>query len=126
MYFNLTKKPDLVLIAKEFFRCNYILSLALFFTITLIQKYIIKHQDMKTFLNNPIAISPLEVRYLWNQAFYFLCILFSNPLHYKVFINTFLDKSNFLEEADLYNLPADGSNEFDPYSNKRTFACFIE
>jgi len=45
--FNLTKKPGLVLIAMEFFQCNYILSLALFFTIILIRKYIIQHQDMK-------------------------------------------------------------------------------
>jgi hypothetical protein len=31
----------------EFFQCNYILSLALFFKITLISEYIIQHQDMK-------------------------------------------------------------------------------
>ena len=29
------------------FQCNYILSLALFFKITLIREYIIQHQDMK-------------------------------------------------------------------------------
>ena len=39
--FNLTKKPDLVLIARKYFRYNYILSLALFFIIILIRKYII-------------------------------------------------------------------------------------
>jgi len=55
----------------EYLQCNYILSLALFFTRILIREYIIKHQDMKTFLNNPIAISPLEVRYLSNQVFHF-------------------------------------------------------
>jgi len=31
----------------EFFQYNYILSLAFFFTITLIWEYIILHQDMK-------------------------------------------------------------------------------
>jgi hypothetical protein len=41
------KKPDLVWIAMEFFQCNYILSLALFFTIILIREYIILHQNMK-------------------------------------------------------------------------------
>jgi hypothetical protein len=46
--FNLTKKPGLVWIATEFFQCNYILSLALFFTITLIREYIIQHQDTKS------------------------------------------------------------------------------
>jgi len=34
----------------EFFQHNYILSLALFFTITLIREYIIQHQDMKDLL----------------------------------------------------------------------------
>ena len=47
MRFELNKKPDLVLIAKEYFQCNYILSLALFFIITLIREYIIQHQDME-------------------------------------------------------------------------------
>jgi len=60
----------------------------------------------------------LVIGHLSNQAFYFLCILFSNPLHYKVFINTFLDKSNFLEEADLSNLPAGGLDKSDPYTTK--------
>jgi hypothetical protein len=45
--FNLTKKPGLVWIATELLQCNYILSLALFFTIILIREYIIQHQDMK-------------------------------------------------------------------------------
>jgi len=36
------------LIATEFFQRNYILSLAFFFTITLIREYIIQHQDMKS------------------------------------------------------------------------------
>jgi len=31
----------------EYFQCNYILSLVLFFNIILIRKYIIQHQDMK-------------------------------------------------------------------------------
>jgi len=44
---ELTKKPDLALIATEFFQCNYILSLALFFTIILIKEYIIQHQGIK-------------------------------------------------------------------------------
>jgi hypothetical protein len=43
----LVKKPGLVLIATEFFQCNYIPSLALLFTIILIQEYFTKHQDMK-------------------------------------------------------------------------------
>jgi len=47
MDFNLTKKPDLVLFAKEYFQGNYILSLALFFTIILIWEYIFQHLDMK-------------------------------------------------------------------------------
>ena len=47
MNFNLIKKPGLVWIAKEFSQCNYILSLALFFTIILIWGYIIQHQNMK-------------------------------------------------------------------------------
>ena len=50
MDFNLTIKPGLVLIAREYFRSNYILSLALFFTITLIQEYITEHKDMKDLL----------------------------------------------------------------------------
>ena len=45
--FQLNKKPDLVWIVMEFFQCDYILSLAFFFTITLIREYIIQHQDMK-------------------------------------------------------------------------------
>ena len=53
MDFNLIKKPDLVLIAREYFQCNYVLSLALFFTIILIREYIIQPQDMK----NPLQQS---------------------------------------------------------------------
>jgi hypothetical protein len=48
--FNLTKKPGLILMVMEIFQCNYILSLALFFTTTLIREYIIQHQDMKDLL----------------------------------------------------------------------------
>jgi len=48
--FNLNKKPDLVLIVMKFSQYNYILSLALFLTITLIREYIIQHQDMKELL----------------------------------------------------------------------------
>ena len=47
MDFNSTKKPDLVLIVMEFFQYDFILSPALFFTIILIQGYIIQYQDMK-------------------------------------------------------------------------------
>jgi hypothetical protein len=52
------------LIGIDFFQYNYILSLALFFTITLICEYIIQYQDMK---------DPLQQLYrniaLGNKAF---------------------------------------------------------
>jgi len=45
--FNLTKRPGLVWVATEYYQYNFILSLALFFTIITIWECIIQHQDMK-------------------------------------------------------------------------------
>ena len=46
--FDLVKKPDLVLIVKEYFQCNYLLSLALFCRNFLIKK--IKNEWLKLIL----------------------------------------------------------------------------
>jgi hypothetical protein len=70
--FSLTKKLDLVLIAMEFFQYNYILSPALFFTITLIREYIIQHQNMK----DPLQQSYRNIA-LGSEAQVFHCTFFS-------------------------------------------------
>ena len=56
--------------ATEFFQCNYILSLALFFTTTLIRDYIIQHQDMK----NPLRQSYRNIAF-GSEEFICLSIL---------------------------------------------------
>jgi hypothetical protein len=55
----------------EYFQCNYILSLALFFTITLIREYIIQHQDIKDPLQQSYRNIALGSKHLYNQAFHF-------------------------------------------------------
>ena len=47
-----------------------ILSLALFFTIILIGDNIMRYQDMKDSFRNPITISLLVMKHLFNQSFH--------------------------------------------------------
>jgi len=54
----------------EYFQCNYILSLAIFFAKALIREYIIQHQHMKDSFRNPITISLLVMKHFFNQSFH--------------------------------------------------------